>query len=99
MNAPILDTAAANMESDLRRERDYWRTVACYLADCHAATAEYDGSMKSLSKSRRDRYAAICEKANEALRGHLSGIHSGRSLEEATKRCADAAARLRATLP
>lgn len=93
MNAP----AKSEMDiHDLTKERDYWRTVAIYLADCHAATAEHDGQLSGISKSRRERYASICEKANEALRGHLSSIHSGRVLEEAIKRCAEAAADLRA---
>ena len=39
-----------------------WKNIALYLADCHAATAEYDGLLKSCSNSRRDRFASICDK-------------------------------------
>lgn len=44
-------------------DAEYWKTVALYLADCHAATATYDGALKSTSKSRRERFSAICAKA------------------------------------
>lgn len=49
------------------REPD-WKAIALYLAYCHAATAEYDGVLKSCSKSRRDRLAAICEKTMDLIR-------------------------------
>ena len=75
------------MEHDLRRERDYWRMVACYLADCHAATAEYDGHLKGISKARRTRYASICHTAAQALRGHINSIHSWSVIEDAITRC------------
>lgn len=32
-----------------------WKALALWLADCQAATAEYDGTLKSTSKSRRRR--------------------------------------------
>lgn len=51
------------MIDQLKRERDYWRKAAAYLASCHAATAEYDGSLKSTSKSRLDRLKNICATA------------------------------------
>ena len=83
--------------AEVEKERDYWRMVAIYFADCHAATAEYEGHLKSTSKSRRERYASICEAADKALRGSFNSIHSGRVLEEATTRCARAAAKIRET--
>jgi hypothetical protein len=36
-----------------------WKRLALYLASCHAATAEYDGSLTSTSKTRRDRLVSI----------------------------------------
>jgi hypothetical protein len=51
------------MIDQLKRERDYWRKATAYLASCHAATAEYDGGLKSTSKSRLDRLKAICATA------------------------------------
>lgn len=50
-----------------RAEPD-WKSIALYLADCHAATAEYDGALSSTSKTRRERFASICEKALAAIR-------------------------------
>lgn len=55
------------------RFRDYQK-IAIYLADCHAATATYDGMLRSTSKSRRKRFALICERAIGMLRsGHYAG--------------------------
>lgn len=39
-------------------EAEYWRRVAFYLADCHAANG-YDATLKSCSKARRNRFASI----------------------------------------
>ena len=44
-------------------DAEFWKSVALYLADCHAATATHDGALKSTSKSRRERFASICAKA------------------------------------
>ncbi len=44
-------------------DAEYWKAVALYLADCHAATAEYDGTLKSTSKARRERFVSICQAA------------------------------------
>jgi len=43
-------------------EVTYWRSVACYLADCHVATAwmVYDDSQSSkMEKARHQRIVAI----------------------------------------
>jgi hypothetical protein len=53
----------------LIQERDLWKRVAIYLADCHAATAVCEGEMKSVPKARKQRYAEICRKALEYLDG------------------------------
>ena len=39
---------------------EYWMRVALHLADIHAANAEREGTLKSCSKSRRLRFAKIC---------------------------------------
>lgn len=44
-----------------------WKDIALYLASCHAATAEYDGHLKTTSKSRRKRYRDICATALQAI--------------------------------
>ena len=62
------------MEQECQRLKDeveYWKRVAAYLAQCHAATAEYDGSLKSVSKARCKRFQDICATAAEALRGNF----------------------------
>jgi hypothetical protein len=83
------------MESDLRAERDYWRDVACYLADCHAATAGYDGDLKSVSRARKERFASIANTAGQALLGNFSKRSNVRAPEEVAKRCIEAAERIR----
>lgn len=46
-----------------------WKDIALYLADCHAATADHDGMLKSCSTIRRERFASICEKAMALIDG------------------------------
>ena len=76
-----LDTAESVAEAR------YWRNVAIYLADCHAATA-YDYSAKSASKSRRNRMISIMETCIKAMNKHPSkcGEHP-RSEKDVTDRC------------
>ncbi len=82
------------MIDQLKRERDYWIAVSDYLGACHAATAEYEGELSSTSKSRKRRYALICETAAKALRGQW---HPDRptNIERTTDRCGMAAATLK----
>ena len=49
------------------RERDYWKNATTYLADCHAATAERECSLKSVSASKKSRYRDICKTAADLL--------------------------------
>lgn len=49
---------------------DDWKAAALYLADCHAATAEYDGSLRSVSSARKKRLRSICREASRLLRGY-----------------------------
>lgn len=61
------------MTDDLRKlekERDYWKRVASYLASCHAATLSYDGTLKSCSRARRERFESIVQVAAEMMDGY-----------------------------
>lgn len=74
----------------LERERDYWKRVAAYLASCHAATLEYDGSLKSLSRARKDRFLNIAKKAANLMEGRDGELGLGYARgtpEEAAGRC------------
>lgn len=48
-----------------------WRKIAIYMAECNAATAEYDGRLKRTSKHSRGRMASICEKGAEMVKHGL----------------------------
>ncbi len=65
---------ARHFEADSDAEE--WQHIAMYLADCHAATAFYDGRLKSISKSRRQRFVSICELAAKML---THGVYMGKS--------------------
>lgn len=52
---------------ELESERDHWRGIALYLAECHAATLE--SLPKSASKSTYKRLSAICAWAARELPG------------------------------
>ncbi len=54
--------------SDEPDRRD-WKRIALWLAECHAATAEYDGSLKSTSASRRNRLVSICQRSLNFIDG------------------------------
>jgi hypothetical protein len=53
------------MDAEIKR----WKRIAVYLASCHAATAEYDGQLRGTSRSRKNRYSSLCEKAAKYLKG------------------------------
>jgi len=53
----------------LTRTVEQYHDVASYLADCHAATLEHEGALKSCSQSTRDRYLSICQRALAYLEG------------------------------
>jgi len=77
----------------LEKERDYWRRVAAYLASCHAATLEYDGSLKGLSRVRKDRFINIAKKAANLMEGRDGELGLGYARgtpEEAACRCRSA---------
>jgi hypothetical protein len=65
--------------------------TATYLADCHAATAEYDGQLKSTSAARKRRMASICMTAARALPRKVERGSNQRGSEEVRKRCEKAA--------
>lgn len=56
----------------MEKDRDHWKAVALYLADCHAATAEGDALLKSVSVSRKKRLFSICRKAADMLSGRTA---------------------------
>jgi len=75
-----------------------WRKIALYLADCHAATTEYDGTLKSVSASRRSRLASICERAAKMVklgaymeRDRYDGSHGQRTQGDVVERLESAA--------
>lgn len=82
-----------------RAERDYWRKVAAYLASVHAANYEYDAQLKGVSKSRRARFASICDIAAKALQGKFDKEQRFDYLRVAQERCAEAFAAFEATKP
>ena len=66
------DGKTLSMEEQLfvaKKEAERWKGVALYLLDCHAATAGYDGQLKSVSKSRKKRFASILEKGIALVEG------------------------------
>jgi hypothetical protein len=83
-------------DADYAAEAHYWRNVAIYLADCHAATA-YDYEAKSASKSRRSRMISILNTCVAALNKHPTkcGDHP-RSEQDVMDRCNKTITRLHA---
>ena len=71
---------------DLTRELDYWRGLAIYLADCHAATAEREGTLSSCSASRRDRFVNLLASCRDGLNGNGT-TRTYRSIPEVVDRC------------
>lgn len=83
------------MEEDLKQHIENWKAIAVYLADCHAATAGYDGELKSTSNSRRERFAAICNTAEMSLRcGCLVGVPKS-DIDRVIMRCKKNAERMK----
>jgi hypothetical protein len=54
-------------------ELNYWKAATAYLADCHAATAIHAAMVKKTTKSARERYRSICEKARAILEKRYTG--------------------------
>ncbi len=84
----------------LLAELNIYKRIAAYLAECHAATAEYEGHLKGTSRSKKDRYAAICNRAADMLAGkEMPKDRSLRTTEDevagAIDRCLKAAEALR----
>lgn len=51
----------ALLDGDTAAQR--WKNAALWLADCHAATAEYDGHLSVTSRARSERFVEICRAA------------------------------------
>ena len=86
---------AADALNDQRKELEYWRKVAAYLASCHAATAEYDGQLSGISRSRKERYASICHTAAQAMQPFGWSHYRYETPEDAKARCLAAMTKLR----
>lgn len=84
-------------DDPVQRELDFWKNLAIHLADCHAATAQYDGTLKSCSKSRRERFAAICDETATAIEHMYYMPRHERSPKDVMERCKDAVKELRRT--
>jgi len=54
---------AVSREEQWKAEAEKWKGLALYLADCHAATAEHEGRLKSTPNCRKVRYRGICRTA------------------------------------
>lgn len=52
-----------------------WKSLALWLADCHAATTEYDGNLRSTSAARRRRLQDICAKTHAAIATGMLNAH------------------------
>lgn len=46
-----------------------WKSIAMYLADCHAATGEHEALMSRTSRSSARRMRDICATAAQMARG------------------------------
>lgn len=87
--------SASTKGSDLHEaEARYWRNVAIYLADCHAATA-LDYEKKSASKSNRSRMIGLLDVCVKALNKHPNKCGDmPRSEKDVTDRCLSTITRL-----
>ncbi len=71
------------------KEAEYWKKAAAYLADCHAATAEQECGLKSVSKTKKKRYRDICKLAADMLQGRTANtatVHGMLTPDERVKR-------------
>lgn len=60
-------------------ELEFWKGLALWLAQCHAATAQGEGMMSRTSKSSRSRFVSICERAALMIEKRaLIGPHVGK---------------------
>lgn len=67
-------------------EGQFWKDMALYLADCHAATALHEGQMKSVPAGRKKRYRSICFKARAMIQGQWPADSSKSNEAEVFKR-------------
>jgi hypothetical protein len=84
-------SAFSDDAEDIARERDYWRNCAAYLASVHAANAEYDGRLSTTSKSRKKRFASICNVAAQMMRPFGWNESKRADPEDSRQRCEEAA--------
>lgn len=93
-----LDTSevipALNDADKVERERDYWRSAAIYLADCHAATA-YEYERPSASQSSKRRMISILQTCVSAMENKFAKANHGRSEPDVMDRCENTIERLK----
>lgn len=87
-NDVVSEDEIAGLVADLR----HFRTLAAYLAGCHAATA--DSLPKSASKSAKSRMVAICQTAARGLGGDITAVRFPTKVEHELEYCETAANRL-----
>lgn len=58
---------------EARKREARLKAFVLWLADLHAATAEYDGALKNTSASRRSRFASICRDAASTIEQLFTG--------------------------
>lgn len=86
-----------------KQEAKRWKDIALYFLDCHAATAGYDGQLKSVAKSRKLRFASILEKGISLVEGKEMprtepGAWDGHNPQDRVlKRCQNAIDEIRGT--
>jgi len=67
-------------------EAEYWRSVACYLADCHVATAWSVHDLASSSKFEKVRQQRIVATAKALLKKEPTGKRLERSVDDVLAR-------------
>lgn len=68
-----------------------FRALAAYLASCHAGSLEVNLAMRRGSKKERRRLRTICDIAARGLSGSAFAAHFYTDVNEAARRCKDAA--------
>lgn len=83
--------AVDEMVSVYQKEAAYWKSVAIFLADCHAATAQTDALVKRTPLSELRRQRSIVTKAAAFLREQDTPSSWQSGLEWVAERCDRAA--------
>lgn len=80
----------------LQVERDNWKRIALFLADCHAGTAAYDGNNAKTDRWRRKRLRDIARMTATLLeKGKLDDHMVVSDVKDTAERCRKAARKQR----